>query len=115
MPSSGNHRYSPRRPPLLSFDRMAERETAVVLKELLSKGIAELKEAGAEATGIVADHAANLHAALGQLEAELGIPRLRCQAHLANLLLKDLAQEFQVILTRFCLFASYFAWLPVRI
>ena len=36
------------KPLLLSFDRMAERETAVVLKEHLSKGIAELKEAGAE-------------------------------------------------------------------
>ena len=83
-----------KKPLLLAFDRSWKRETAVVLREHFTVVIDFLGTLGVRVGGLIADNAANFQLALSQIETEKGVARLRCQAHAANLLLQDYANEF---------------------
>ena len=98
------------KPILLAFDREWQRETHDVLRDRLKEVLEELQKLGLKVEGIITDNAANLQLAISQLNEELGLVTLRCQAHTANLLLQDLlkAAPYKTVLDKLSVMEEFF-------
>ena len=84
----------------LAYERAWQRETKDMLKQTILKTVEYLKGLGVSVFGIVGDNAANLQAALGAIQDECGILAIHCAAHSCNLLLKDMAAQFDEVFSR---------------
>ena len=53
------------------------------------------QKVGIEVCGVISDNAQNMQSAIDSISTEDGLVSLRCQAHTLNLLLQDVADEFE--------------------